>query len=199
MTNSKQFTEAEVSELLDTLESIGLQVEAIQNMEHLLTDYMEIFTYVDKKSWQDVGYDAESQFYKLEIIDDYLLRAIKSINKSLEIIPTAYDLYNHMKGTEKETYISDDEIKRIDDLYHESYDDAKVYPNTFNQLKVPSYMDEHCEAYQKLTDALEEIFPGSSENQPYEDAVSRFEDAVSKVSFRSGFLCAVALNKKQNG
>ena len=97
MTNSKQFTEAEVSELLDTLESIGLQVEAIQNTEHLLTDYMEIVTYGDKKSWHDIGYDAIQQFYKLEIMDDYLLRAIESINKSLEaVVPSAYDLYKVM-------------------------------------------------------------------------------------------------------
>ena len=92
----REITEAEVSELLDTLDSIGLQVEAIQNMEHLLTDYMEIFTGADKKELWKLGYDAKEQFYKLQIIDDLLLRAIKSINKSLEIIPSAYDLYKVM-------------------------------------------------------------------------------------------------------
>lgn len=200
MTNIKQFTQAEADELLTVLENIDLQTDTIQNAEHLLTDYLELFTGADQKELYQLGYDAKEQFYKLQIIDDLLLRSLKSIKESLQIVPTAYDLYQYMKGTDSEAFTSEDQISLIDDLYNESYDtDPDVLPNTFNQLGVPSYWDEHCEAYQKLIDALENIFPGSSENQPYEDAVSRFEDAVSKVSFRSGFLCAVALNKKQNG
>lgn len=177
-----------VTRLMDTYEDIGDQAMALHNMVLLLNEYIGMFEVNDGKSFAELGADAKGESYKLQLVSDYLYRVTNMIDEKLVTLgKIAYE------DTAKTAVNTADQIKLIDEMYMESYDQEEDFPNCFNILKVPTFMDDRDKAFDELNEALKKKCPDT--DIVFGECLTEFEDAISKASFRTGFLCALALNK----
>lgn len=100
MEKNLTLTPEDVSQLLDALDNIDSQILALDYAQLLLSEYLDAID--SKDNIQELGFEADRNAFRLRILDDYMLRIIDSLRKSLQIVPTAKDLYDRMKAREAE-------------------------------------------------------------------------------------------------